>query len=501
MRSFSLRIMLLLCLLPLAACNLQNMDEVKDNGSVIIAEQTPEVTPEVTVDVTPEVTEAVALIPPALPPVPVVAAPVVSLRDNCTLNNTWPTYTVMAGDTLARIASNTDTSVAVLTDANCLANADVILRGQVLRVPNLSTSQPAGQPASQPAVPQPGAVVGYHNEGVVTVSPSIDNNGAVQLQPNTRVDLVWTVTQLPAGAIVFFKFELDKEPGILQEIGRDVNITDGVSTSWLVPVGVYGTLTAEMRREGVTLFTSGPIDVNSRVGSKQDNQPSLPSTYRDEGQITVQSGENRGGTISLKVGSPIQLFWYINTPVNDPGAYAEFYFAEPYWNPPTLIGTDTQLSDGITMFWNRDTAGGGALTGVVHDSAGNILFSTLAATLISLRTKDMMLIPEYAGVNVTPILRTEPTPLVYVYKILKAGSPVTVSWSLDVSNPHVSHVDFYYGYTLIGTDNDMSDGASIEWVVPDNIDGSLNARAMESDGFLYTNTSSNPLSTVLVKSE
>lgn len=58
-------------------------------------------------------------------------------RPNCTVRTDWPVYTVVAGDTLAVIAQRVNSTVNDLTAANCLANANTIQVGQQLRVPRL----------------------------------------------------------------------------------------------------------------------------------------------------------------------------------------------------------------------------------------------------------------------------------------------------------------------------------------------------------------------------
>ncbi len=55
----------------------------------------------------------------------------------CIPNTTWPLLAVQSGDTLFAIAQRTGSTVAQLTAANCLANANSIQAGQLLRVPML----------------------------------------------------------------------------------------------------------------------------------------------------------------------------------------------------------------------------------------------------------------------------------------------------------------------------------------------------------------------------
>ncbi len=70
---------------------------------------------------------------------------------SCTPRNDWPVYTVEAGDTLYSIADRSDTTVDTLQAANCLADANIIVVGQGLRVPK----QP--EPREPAATPEPAA--------------------------------------------------------------------------------------------------------------------------------------------------------------------------------------------------------------------------------------------------------------------------------------------------------------------------------------------------------
>jgi LysM repeat protein len=64
----------------------------------------------------------------------------------------WPVYTVVRGDTLARIASRYGTTASVLVTANCLSNANYIFAGQQLRVP----------PSGTVVTPVPGTSYSYN---------------------------------------------------------------------------------------------------------------------------------------------------------------------------------------------------------------------------------------------------------------------------------------------------------------------------------------------------
>ncbi len=66
----------------------------------------------------------------------------VTFQKNCTINEDWQAYTVVAGDTLAKIAQLTDSTVAALAEGNCLNNVNLIQVGQALRVPTVPPDAP-----------------------------------------------------------------------------------------------------------------------------------------------------------------------------------------------------------------------------------------------------------------------------------------------------------------------------------------------------------------------
>jgi nucleoid-associated protein YgaU len=66
---------------------------------------------------------------------PTSGTPSEGSNPNCPLPAGWTTYTVETGDSMGLLAEQTDSSIAELTQANCLNNADEIYVGQVLYVP------------------------------------------------------------------------------------------------------------------------------------------------------------------------------------------------------------------------------------------------------------------------------------------------------------------------------------------------------------------------------
>lgn len=61
-------------------------------------------------------------------------------QPGCTVRTDWPTYTVVAGDNLGRIAARAGTTIAQLSSANCLSDPNQLRVGQVLRVPRIPTT-------------------------------------------------------------------------------------------------------------------------------------------------------------------------------------------------------------------------------------------------------------------------------------------------------------------------------------------------------------------------
>ena len=59
----------------------------------------------------------------------------------CVIRTDWPVYIVQPGDILTLIADATGSTIAELTEANCLTNPDNLDRGQELRVPRLPDDQ------------------------------------------------------------------------------------------------------------------------------------------------------------------------------------------------------------------------------------------------------------------------------------------------------------------------------------------------------------------------
>ena len=113
---------------------------------------------------------------------------------SCTPRNDWPVYTVEAGDTLYSIADRSDTTVDTLQAANCLADANIIVVGQGLRVPK----QP--EPREPAATPEPAATQQPFFQG----TPAPGTTGDVEfIFVAGRLDEQLTATENPPGSRQF----------------------------------------------------------------------------------------------------------------------------------------------------------------------------------------------------------------------------------------------------------------------------------------------------------
>lgn len=92
----------------------------------------------------------------------------VTFSSNCAVNSEWPTYTVQSGDTLLSIATRTGSTVAELTEANCLPNPSRIFSDQVLYVPRLPVDGVEGPISVEFTSPAADGIV--DGAGTITVS-------------------------------------------------------------------------------------------------------------------------------------------------------------------------------------------------------------------------------------------------------------------------------------------------------------------------------------------
>ncbi len=124
------------------------------------------------------------------------------------------THTVVAGETLSRIASQHGTSVRLLEEANGLASGATIRVGQVLKIPAepVANARPALQPATAPKVPatapstpapKPVMAKTEAKPATATAKPAVaktETQAASSPKPAAQADATAKPAAAPAGA-------------------------------------------------------------------------------------------------------------------------------------------------------------------------------------------------------------------------------------------------------------------------------------------------------------
>ncbi|MFW5709606.1 MAG: LysM peptidoglycan-binding domain-containing protein [Chloroflexota bacterium] len=211
-------VMLPVLVVLLAACGLIDEALRPEPEPIVTTESSPTWTPSATWTPSPTWT---------LTPTATHAPP----ANACNPRTVWPVYTVTAGDTLARIASLTGSTVAELTQANCLIDANRIEVGQRLYVPQLSQARPDLLPP-----PEPETILTY--QASINISSFVRADaGNYQLRIGETITLLWVDAPEPVGGVVFYTVNA---AGMRTEIGRDINRQDGWSLVWTVPAGLNG---------------------------------------------------------------------------------------------------------------------------------------------------------------------------------------------------------------------------------------------------------------------
>ncbi len=158
----------------------------------------------------------------------------------CVPQTNWPTYTVVRGDTLGDIARRGNTTIAALTQANCLANANNIIVGQKLYVPN-AIATPV------PPTPSPSEV------GLVDILPFVQGpSGVAELDRGATVTFVWKEAPTDFASVQFML--LDTVSGGSQVLATDTNPADGASATWVVPEQLNGKIAAYAYRADMSLY-------------------------------------------------------------------------------------------------------------------------------------------------------------------------------------------------------------------------------------------------------
>ncbi|MBZ0296781.1 MAG: LysM peptidoglycan-binding domain-containing protein [Anaerolineae bacterium] len=375
---------------------------------------------------------------------------------NCIPRQGWLVYTVQAGDTLSSIARRVGSTSAELSAANCLSNPNAITTNQLLRVPRLppvTTNRTIGQ---------------------VTVSPVAYITGSVYVvRPNQVLNLRWPEAPTQPGRIEF-TYVGPQGQNVL--IGTDDYTPDGAQLNWALSPDQSVQIRATARlNDGSIWQTANAITVLAQAGDRvQGNISIVPDPLFESGYDVLNSGQS------------YHLTWN-QAPITET---SQVEFTLISGDQLLSLGIDSNLSDGASINW---TVPEQSWQGQLVASAR--VFGQSGSTV---RSQPRNIITRVNGpanrgqVSISPVLRTEGG-----WLVLSTGATVTLSWpEVDESLP--GRVEFYItptgtgtadARTLLGTDTTTSDGASIQWTVPDSIGGHVSARVFLENGTSYETAS------------
>lgn len=378
-------------------------------------------------------------------------------RSNCTPQNTWPLYTVIAGDTLAGIARRTNSTVTQIADANCLANANLISTGQQLRVPQLPTSTSSGS---------------ITTVGELKIDPVIrfENNVAL-LNPGQTVTLSWSGA--PVNELIQVEFTLisSNNSNNLISLGVDSNLNDGVAIYWTVPQDVNGRIIASGRLPGQTGAARSSKEVSVSTGQSRS------------GQVIINPYErvDPHGMVLIRAGTKATLTWPA-LPTAGVQRVEFYYFRPSAAGSPSILGTDNNLSDGVSFAWTVPDNLSGELSAIAYLSNGTQIRTAQGTPMTTTFPNEVAPLGQVRVANGQ--LRSDG------WYELKNGEAALLTWTEAPTT--ASRVEFYSAPsgtgmtpTLIGTDNNLSDGAGISWQAPAGFMGHLSAKVYMSDGYVY----------------
>ncbi len=369
----------------------------------------------------------------------------------CVIRTDWQIYTVVSGDTLSSIARRVNSTVNQLASANCISDPSRISVGQALRVP--AQPIPPTQPASQ-----------NQQVGRIFANLLLPVNGSVNVLPaNQTVRLEW----LEASFVGLSSVEFVYVPrGTTQTIslGVDSYLADGAVLNWYVPVNIDGRIVARSQINTGGIRYSFDFLAVSQTGD----------TPLSIGFVTISPANTSNGVdYTFTEGTTITMSW-TQLPVANVSR-VEFYMAiASAGRPaPTLVGTDTNMADGVSTRLTLTNRSGGAVTAIAYKTNGTTVTTAQSVAVFVVPNRE---VTQGGVVSIYPTPRSENG-----VAILVEGSQVTLSWQ-DMPNIGVSQVEFVYlaggGNTnpqSIGNDSNVADGIAVPWTVPVGASGRITA--------------------------
>ena len=385
----------------------------------------------------------------------------------CTKRTDWYVYTVKSGDTLNAIARAVQSDAGTLQNANCLANPNSLFVGQVLYVPRLAIPTPSPVPATAVVPTATNVNVAYLGKVTFSEGTYLDGDN-IQLTAGHTITLAYPESSASAHHVEFLLTTTDGQVSGL--IGSDTNLGDGAAVEWTVPAGLTGNFVHANLYQDASTLTQTSLRTKAHT-----------LTVATEGSIGLSHIvlDNEEGIITLQPGATITVT-YIGARTEL--GRADFALFDPAIDGWTTLGVDNNLADGASVEWT-----------VPYGLDGQHIF---ASTYDSGGTQAQMIMTDHAFFSITsptdngmptifPMLGSDNPDAVF----LAGNSEVVVLW---YEMPlQVEQIEFYFqsdaiggmteSPTLLGTDTEWLDGAQLEWIVPDEIIGSIYAIATFSD--------------------
>lgn len=314
---------------------------------------------------------------------------------------------------------------------------------------------------------------------VISTSPDPVDPGAVYVSPylyldgtryivaaNTTVTINWPNAPVTQSSRVEFYITYAGS-GTTERIGTDNNMGDGASISYAP------------RSAGViyaTAFRTNGSTLNSRSA-----EIGIEAQSRIQGDVVVSPYvRTEGSSYGLRTGSTVTLAW-TQPPVGE-SSQAEFTLVTES-GAVTSLGLDTNLSDGVSVQWTVTPFTRGQIYAASPLPGQNRPF--VESRRLPVFSIDIVIVePAIGQIVASPIVRNENGLIV-----LAANTPVTLTWPEAPQTAEVTRVEFFLTPTgagaspsLIGTDSNINDGASISTPFSQGVIGYLMARAYLSDG-------------------
>jgi len=269
---------------------------------------TETLTPEVAAIPTSDTATSAALptteVPPSITPV----TPIETGSDGCVITMTgWPAYTIAAGDMLSELARRVGSTVAELSEANCIADADAIAVGQTVFVPRLP---PPPTIVGATLTPEFVSPMQIPRVGSINASSSLSGDGgSYLLLRGETITVSWPEGPADAAYVEFYVYEpgwtIDRAGPNSITIGRDSSGADGWSLEWTVPPDLSGQLAAFAYRANGGVFSY--VDFSPSVFSASGNCRLSPAngTLNLYGEFLIEETSTAVGQLNVGESLPM----------------------------------------------------------------------------------------------------------------------------------------------------------------------------------------------------